>query len=207
MRRFVYETISGLPTKILMIGLAFIAILVTAWPEPFRAWVATNMTLEQIRLYGAIALCALVLYLCLMAWIRPKDDNVSSSVHLEASVHGAQNVGHVNGDVHFHSSATQDRETAGWTSNGLENFRQAIVGAAVARDESRYRNDLIHRLTLQFMASHDGVSSRMMAGLELPPIEFLNLELERMKEPWRIKSIKGSYAETLDIEPNSGSIA
>lgn len=53
------------------------------------------------------------------------------------------------------------------------------------------RNILLGRLTAQYMASHDGLSPRMLAGLESPPVEWINAELEKLGEDWRVRNANG----------------
>lgn len=61
------------------------------------------------------------------------------------------------------------------------------------------RAHLVAKLTNKYMLSHDGITSDMGSGLQLPPIDWLNDELAKQRKPWRIKRIDGSTFETYDI--------
>lgn len=65
--------------------------------------------------------------------------------------------------------------------------------------EADRRAAVIRQLTQLYILSHDGISSRMMAGMELPPSGFLNQELERKGEKWRVQSVNDDKAVTYDV--------
>jgi hypothetical protein len=66
--------------------------------------------------------------------------------------------------------------------------------------EQSRRTTVLGKITALYIANHDGISSRMMVGLELPPAEFLNAELEKQGETWRVRSVQGPKAETYEIK-------
>jgi hypothetical protein len=71
--------------------------------------------------------------------------------------------------------------------------------AKIATAEARSRRDFLGALTRNYILSHDGISSEMMAGLELPPQDWLNDQLEKYGKPWRVRTGKGPAFETYDV--------
>ena len=63
------------------------------------------------------------------------------------------------------------------------------------------QRDVLRQLTQLYILSHDGISPRMAAGLELPPADFINAELERQHAVWRVSKVDGAEAETYDLKP------
>jgi len=61
------------------------------------------------------------------------------------------------------------------------------------------RGPVLRQITQLYILSHDGISPRMMAGMELPPEEFINAELERQGATWRVRNVNGETADTYDI--------
>lgn len=57
------------------------------------------------------------------------------------------------------------------------------------------RAEALRQITKLYILSNDGISSRMMAGLELPPASFINGELERQNAKWRVRNVKDGSAE------------
>lgn len=58
-----------------------------------------------------------------------------------------------------------------------------------ARDqaaEDQRRSNLLQGLRNQFIASHDGISSEMMAGMAWPPDDWMNEQLEKLGETFRV---------------------
>lgn len=66
-------------------------------------------------------------------------------------------------------------------------------------DKSARRRELLNKITQLYIASNDGISSEMMAGLEFPPAEYLNAELEKLGESWRIKATGPGKVEIYDL--------
>ncbi|MEG8024094.1 hypothetical protein QP162_05930 [Sphingomonas aurantiaca] len=62
------------------------------------------------------------------------------------------------------------------------------------------RAEALRQITRLYILSNDGISSRMMAGLELPPAEFINGELERQNAKWRVTNVKGASAEIYALD-------
>jgi len=65
--------------------------------------------------------------------------------------------------------------------------------AFVARSKST-----IAQLASYYISSHDGISPRMAAGLELPPEQWLNAELARTGHNWRVSNIRGAQYDIVD---------
>ncbi|MCB2060132.1 MAG: hypothetical protein R3E09_08960 [Novosphingobium sp.] len=68
---------------------------------------------------------------------------------------------------------------------------EASVGAS--------RGVKLKLLTQQYLSLNQGVSSRVEAGTELAPIEFLNQQLKREGVKWRVREVNGLVADTYDI--------
>ena len=52
--------------------------------------------------------------------------------------------------------------------------------------EVNRRKMLLSKLHQEYILSHDGISPAMMAGLELPPKEWINTRLKELGETWII---------------------
>lgn len=81
---------------------------------------------------------------------------------------------------------------------GLEAKLPAHQNEAAIEQESG-RHILLGRLTAEYQHSHQNLSRRMLAGLELPPAEWINAELEKLDEPWRVRNIRGRNCEIYEI--------
>jgi len=68
-----------------------------------------------------------------------------------------------------------------------------------ASDDAKARAARLRQLTNLYMLSHDNITPRMAAGMELPPIEFLNAELALAGATWRVSKVIGADAETYDL--------
>lgn len=68
----------------------------------------------------------------------------------------------------------------------------------VSEAETQRRTATLSQLTNLYILSHDGITPRMMAGMELPSADFLNAELERQGAKWRVRNVNGATAETYD---------
>jgi hypothetical protein len=53
--------------------------------------------------------------------------------------------------------------------------------------ETRRRRQVLVALRNEFILSHDGISSAMLAGLEWPPSEWVNKRLNELGEKWQVK--------------------
>jgi hypothetical protein len=58
--------------------------------------------------------------------------------------------------------------------------------STVDATEKTRREQILARLTNLYILSHDGITPAIAARIELPPSAWLNAELERMGEKWRL---------------------
>lgn len=65
--------------------------------------------------------------------------------------------------------------------------------------EAELRAQALQQLTHLYILSHNGISPRMMAGMELAPADFLNRELDREHATWRVRSVDGPSAQTYEV--------
>lgn len=65
--------------------------------------------------------------------------------------------------------------------------------------ESRRRHHLMGRLTHLYLLSHDGIPPALAAGLELPPLDWLNEQLAIQGENWSIHEIRGTDYSTFEV--------
>jgi hypothetical protein len=68
-----------------------------------------------------------------------------------------------------------------------------------APSPAQQRGAILTQLTQLYLASHDGITPRMMAGMELPPVDFMNAELEKQHATWRVSSTDGAQASTYEL--------
>lgn len=104
----------------------------------------------------------------------------------------------------LHNKTTGPQEVA---NKGAAKFEEVETGELSIQEVAR-RSGVLRQLTQLYIFSHDGITPRMMAGMELPPAEFLNPELERSGETWRVRSVNGAKVETYNIPaipPEDGS--
>jgi hypothetical protein len=102
MQRFLYEALSGLPSKAVTGAIGLGGIAATAWPEKFRKWISGIMTADQIQFYGVVGIVLCVAYWALLAWLRPKE--VENGPGLSSVTHGASSpaIGVIHGNPTFH---------------------------------------------------------------------------------------------------------
>lgn len=81
--------------------------------------------------------------------------------------------------------------------------REAPMRVDTPDDKRGERAQMLTRLTQLYINSHDGITSEMMSGLELPPAEWLNAQLERYGADWRVRSTRGPNADIYGV-PASG---
>lgn len=118
----------------------------------------------------------------------PKSGNgVASEYRSNVSSHSAI-VEPLQGDGKVRKKNPMARQSEGQKDPPVDKSQIASQRAAVLR-----------QLTHLYILSNGGISSRMMAGLELPPEEFLNKELERQGLPWRVRNVSGANADTYDV--------
>ena len=64
---------------------------------------------------------------------------------------------------------------------------------------SEQRGAVLSQLTQLYILGHGGITPRMAAGMELPPADFLNGELEKQHAAWRVRRTDGPNAETYEV--------
>jgi len=77
----------------------------------------------------------------------------------------------------------------------VRNDANAEPGPGRKESEGTRRAELLRKITSKYMLDHDGISSAMMAGLELAPANYLNDSLKKLGEKWRVHSVEGPNAE------------
>jgi hypothetical protein len=60
------------------------------------------------------------------------------------------------------------------------------LGDEITEVERLRRTQLLSTLRNYYILSHDGITSEMMAGLEWPPEDWINQQLDRYRENWRV---------------------
>jgi hypothetical protein len=71
--------------------------------------------------------------------------------------------------------------------------------ARVAEADARSRRQFLELLTRNFILSHDGIPSQMLAGLQLPPQDWLNEQLEIYGKRWRVRNVQGPTFEIYEV--------
>jgi hypothetical protein len=61
------------------------------------------------------------------------------------------------------------------------------------------RRDVLRNIAEQYRTDVVGVRSRFLAGMELPPAEFINDELQRQGVSWRVGKVVGGKCEFVDV--------
>jgi hypothetical protein len=67
--------------------------------------------------------------------------------------------------------------------------------------EVKRRQAMLQALRNEYILSHDGISTALLAGLEWPPSEWINRRLKELGEKWRVKTT--SDVQRVDIVSNS----
>ncbi|RWN02691.1 MAG: hypothetical protein EOR84_02945 [Mesorhizobium sp.] len=72
--------------------------------------------------------------------------------------------------------------------------------AEPSRDKlTAQRVAFVQDLTRLYTLSHDGISPEMIAGFALPPVAWLNEQLESQGKAWRVRNINGRNFEIVDL--------
>jgi len=93
--------------------------------------------------------------------------------------------------------ARKNEEEIIWLRDRLNNYEDV----AKAREERR-RHDVVRQLIAYHMHQSDGVSPAMAAGLELPPENWLNQELQERAENFRV-AVVGHQWQVRDALPSA----
>jgi len=76
---------------------------------------------------------------------------------------------------------------------------QALLGAIMPGQEAAERErraNVVRQLVERYVLGHDGISTDMRTGLELPPEKWLNAELEHRGHSWRVRDLGQGRFET-----------
>jgi hypothetical protein len=94
------------------------------------------------------------------------------------------------------ANVMSNNQAGGQTAHIINNYGSTNV----EEKEQARRNNLLMKLRNTYILSHDHISPALAAGLENPPDDWTNQELERLHENWRVKSNGAGY----DVFPASG---
>jgi hypothetical protein len=73
------------------------------------------------------------------------------------------------------------------------------LSVSLAPQEESRRTGVILALRNEYILSHDGISSKMLAGLEFPPADWMNERLTALGETWRVKTgMNSKYLQVYD---------
>jgi hypothetical protein len=61
------------------------------------------------------------------------------------------------------------------------------------------RRDVLRGIAEQYRTDVVGVRSRFLAGMDLPPAEFINDELQRQGASWRVGKVAGGKCEFVEV--------
>jgi len=175
-------------------------------------WGMTTNTSSLIRLtvVGLIGAIATVSFTEAMRYVKsmPNAETLPTSsgpADIPSSGDTLQATGTVSdanrGDTLDAHGAVRDRSKD--TDAPLNGPSERKVGSSsIASADAAARTAKLRQLTNLYIREHDGISSRMLAGLELPAPDFLNAELARMGANWRVRKVNGGEAETYTLEPS-----
>jgi len=64
------------------------------------------------------------------------------------------------------------------------------------------RDALLTRLANLYISSHEDLPPKVKAGQDLPPMDWLNVELDKLNADWRITSIRDGHRFTVqEVQP------
>jgi hypothetical protein len=61
------------------------------------------------------------------------------------------------------------------------------------------RRSVLRDIAEQYRTDVVGVRSRFLAGMELPPAEFINDELQRQGASWRVGKVAGGKCDFIEV--------
>jgi hypothetical protein len=98
------------------------------------------------------------------------------------------------------AAATQETVNTIAAALGIHGYASPeALKAKISEIESENRRQFLVLLTRNYILSHDEISSEMMAGLQLPPEDWLNSELQKYGKLWRVRNVRGPNYETYDV--------
>ena len=86
----------------------------------------------------------------------------------------------------------------------LAEVRQVIDAPAPPVPQGEHYSAVLRQLTQLYVFDHGAISADLLAGRELPPEDWLNAELRRRGESWRVRNVQGPIAEIYNIETPMG---
>lgn len=73
------------------------------------------------------------------------------------------------------------------------------AGVSEGRTVGDRRLAMLKKLSTQYVASKPEVGPAIAAGKRLAPVPYLNRQLEKNGEAWRVRSVDGLHAETYAV--------
>ncbi len=104
------------------------------------------------------------------------------------------------GTLHSHGS-TSESIPKHYERSATENLAVAEGATAVtvlAQTESQRRQAILQALRMEYILSRDNLSPGLLAGIEWPPLDWLNQRLKELKESWMVTA--GPTKAELQIE-------
>lgn len=99
------------------------------------------------------------------------------------------------------ASRFMERTVAPTHSPALRHHHVVTALPPVLEDSVAVRRAYIGQLTNLYIYSHDGISSEMLAGMQLPPEDWLNEQLAKNGKAWRVRNVQGTNVETYNAPP------
>ena len=153
MDRIIYDILTGLPSKVVNSAIGVAGIAATAWPERFKNWVSANMTPDQIRIYGIIAISLTIMYWLVMAWLRPKNSTAEQTPAITASTQGAGSpaIGNItNSTVNFNPATSNEIKKP---SYDLGLFNNALSAALSGQSATAPERDMLLKEVFEYLMS------------------------------------------------------
>jgi hypothetical protein len=137
MRRFVYETLSGLPSKAVTGAIGISGVAATVWPDKFRTWISGLMTADQIQFYGLVGVGLFGAYWALLAWLRPKEGG-DAPLQTTYGPHSPA-IGAIHGNPTFNIGSSNPAETQPMKSPyGTAHLRPSGSGFRDAIEQEKF---------------------------------------------------------------------
>jgi hypothetical protein len=81
----------------------------------------------------------------------------------------------------------------------LREWEQGMTKAFKPESAGIERRNTLRDIAEQYRTDVVGVRSRFLAGLELPPAEFINDQLKRQGASWRVGKVAGGKCDFIDV--------
>lgn len=82
---------------------------------------------------------------------------------------------------------------------GVETSASALTNSNRAGSLGRVRDDMLLAATRLYIETHSDAPETIASGEALAPVEFLNRELARRGETWRVRSTAGLEADVYEV--------